>query len=276
MNSIYHFFQSLLLKKKYFKTVEKLSGFPFDENMLSCRNRGIFPDLAIRLNSDKKIFTGGELIELKDSKSYRVSSFNSTIPSRSKNIEKIIHSNTSSILKQMEAAGDDVYSQKQRDVYYLIRGKKGDKIKVCLVSGSFFETIGIDELISESFIQLLNERLSESGENISHEQKQLLSSILSQQDNFRKVRSVDRASVKLRFRIMTEVKAEGNILNSNKYPEISDNSINFLVPFYDDKQRINIYKKLKDVFSPNTFEQLKIFDIKHPFNGKFIVFQADI
>lgn len=80
MYSIYHFFYSLFQQKHLLKKVKKLDEFPFNENLLSCRNDGVFPDMAIRLNKDRKIFTGGELIELKDSDSYTVSSFNSTIP----------------------------------------------------------------------------------------------------------------------------------------------------------------------------------------------------
>ncbi|MDR1493537.1 MAG: hypothetical protein LBT05_12565 [Planctomycetaceae bacterium] len=57
--------------------------------MLSCVNKGVFSDLVIRLNPSGLQFTGGEIIELKDSKSYSVSSFNSTIPTGQKEIEKI-------------------------------------------------------------------------------------------------------------------------------------------------------------------------------------------
>lgn len=276
MNSIFHFYKSLVVNKRHFKNVKKLSEFPFNKNLLSCQNKGIFPDLAIRINTDRNVFTGGELIELKDSKSYAVSSFNSTIPSKSKNIKKIIVGKTSSILKQMEAVGDDVYSLPQRDVYYLIRGRKKDKTKVCLINGAFFETIDIDELISQSFIQVLNERLKESGEKISEEQKDILSSIFSKQENFRKVRTVEKASVKLRFRIMTEVKLEGNILNSHKYPQIKDNTLNFMIPFYGDKQRQDILNNMKLSFKNSLLKSLSIFDIKHPFNGKFIVFQTEL
>lgn len=88
--SIYHFFQSIARQKQLFKKVRKLDQFPFDKKLLACRNDGVFPDMAIRLNKDRKIFTGGELIELKDSDSYSVSSFNSTIPSRNKKMEEII------------------------------------------------------------------------------------------------------------------------------------------------------------------------------------------
>ncbi len=58
------------------------------------------------------------------------------------------------------------------------------------------------------------------GIDVEQNLKDLLISIFSEQESFSKVRNVDKASVKLRFRVMTEVKAEGNILNSNKYPEI--------------------------------------------------------
>ncbi|MDR2171225.1 MAG: hypothetical protein LBP59_13865 [Planctomycetaceae bacterium] len=69
--------------------------------MLSCQNRGVFPDLAIKLNNiDKDIFSGGELIELRDSKSYNVASFNSTIPTGKKEITKVIKGENSIVKKQ--------------------------------------------------------------------------------------------------------------------------------------------------------------------------------
>jgi hypothetical protein len=276
MYSIYHFYKSLVEKKSYFSKVEKLDGFPFDKQLLSCRNEGVFPDLAIRLNKDKSIFTGGELIELKDSDSYTVSSFNSTIPSRSKEISKIITGENSIIKQQMISAGNDIYSLPVRDVYYLVRGRKQKNTKVCLVYGSFFETIRIEELISQSFSQVLEERLKESGEKISKEFKNILLSIFSQQENFSKVRNVEKASVKLRFRIMTEVKAEGNILNPKKYPEIKDNTLNFVLPCHNDDDGKNVLSKAEIVFGKSILRQFNIFKIKHHFNGYFLVLQTSI
>lgn len=276
MYSIYHFYKSLVEKKSYFSKVEKLDGFPFDKQLLSCRNEGVFPDLAIRLNKDKSIFTGGELIELKDSDSYTVSSFNSTIPSRSKEISKIITGENSIIKQQMISVGNDIYSLPVRDVYYLVRGRKQKNTKVCLVYGSFFETIRIEELISQSFSQVLEERLKESGEKISKEFKNILLSIFSQQENFSKVRNVEKASVKLRFRIMTEVKAEGNILNPKKYPEIKDNTLNFVLPCHNDDDGKNVLSKAEIVFGKSILKQFNIFKIKHHFNGYFLVLQTSI
>ena len=276
MYSIYHFFNSLVSKKASFGQVKKLVKFPFDNDLLSCRNDGQFPDMAIRVNKKKEIFTGGELIELKDSDSYVVSSFNSTIPTRKKDISKVITSDSSIIKQQMEKAGNGIYSLPFRDVFYLARGRKKGHTKVCLVNGSFFETISVDNLINKSFSQVLDERLKESGAEISGSVKDILSSIFSEQENFSKVRNVEKASVKLRFRIMTEVKAEGNILNSKKYPEIGDDTLNFVLPCDTEEDEKNIISKAKLVFGENTFNEFKIFKIKHHFNGYFLVFQLPL
>ncbi|MGA2298407.1 MAG: hypothetical protein ABSG15_12750, partial [FCB group bacterium] len=85
---------------------------------------------------------------------------------------------------------------------------------------------------------------------------------------------IDKASVKLRFRIMTEVKAEGNLLNSKKYPEIKDDTLNFIIPFNNKKEEDIIYEKFNLVFSDKDMKHFNIFKIKHYFNGYFIVFQV--
>ena len=270
MYSIYHFFKHLVANKSTLQTVEKLENFPFAKEMLSCRNDGVFPDLAIKINSGNPFFTGGELIELKDSVSYSVSSFNSTIPMGTKEISKVIKSENSTIKRQMEEAGDDVDSLPLRDVFYLVRGKSRNNMKVVLIHGSFFETVKSNSLISQSFEQVLNERLQEKGLDIGGSVKDLLIDIFSEQDSFSKVRNVEKASVKLRFRIMTEVKAEGNILNPKKYPDILDNTINLMIPCHEEQKEVLTLKRFSAVFDLSHF---KCFKIKHHLNGNFTVFQ---
>jgi hypothetical protein len=272
--SIYHFFKTLINNKKYFFEIEKLEDFPFDGTMLACKNAGQFPDLAIRLNIDNPLFTGGELIELKDSQSYNVSSFNSTIPSGQKDIEKLIKSVNGSIKKQMEEAGNNISSLKYRDVYYLIRGKQNENIKITLVHGSFFETVSSSELISQSFEKALEETISKHNIDLNEDTKSLLLIMFSEQESFSKVRNIDKASVKLRFRIMTEVKAEGNILNKNQYPEIDDNTINLIVPLHGEKEIL--MQRFNAVFSADEIKQYKIFVLKHHLNGCFLVFQTNL
>jgi hypothetical protein len=250
-----------------------LENFPFDETMLSCKNAGKFPDLAIRLSSENSLFTGGELIELKDSESYTVSSFNSTIPSGQKDIEKIICSVNSSIKKQMEDAGNHILSLPYRDVYYLIRGKHKGNTKIVLAHGSFFETVKSDTLISQSFEQVLEERLTKYNTQLDENTKSILIDMFSEQESFSKVRNVENASVKLRFRIMTEVKAEGNILNTNQYPDIADNTMNLIVPYQNENDNDITIQRFSNVFDKSEIKEFKIFSLKHQLDGYFLVFQ---
>ncbi len=274
MYSIYHFWKHLVHNKSLFPKIANLSEFNFDKSMLSCTNKGVFPDLAVKLNKQPSDFTGGELIELKDSKSYGVASFNSTVPTGKKNIRKIISSEHGTIFLQMRKAGDDVFSLEERDVYYLIRGRKKSNQKICLVHGSFFETISVEELIAKSFAQVLDERLTKT--DIPQEVKETLGTMFSEQTNFSKVRNVEKASVKLRFRVLTEVKPEGNILNSKMYPGILDDTINFLVPYHSEEERQDVVSKVSLVMGQREMKQIKVFPIKHPLNGWFIAFQVDL
>jgi len=274
MYSIFHFWKDLVRRKKSFSKVSSLDEFDFDGAMLSCVNDAVFPDMAIRLNKDRSLLTGGELIELKDSKSYVVSSFNSTIPTGKKNIRKVIPSENSTTFLQMKDAGDDVFSLEERDVYYLVRGRSKGHQKICLIHGSFFETLEVKELIRQSFAQILEEKLS--GSTISDVDRERLESVFSEQEDFSRVRNVENASVKLRFRIMTEVKPEGNILNPKQYPEIVDDSLNFVAPYQSEAEKEGNIQKMKTVMGANGMKKFKAFSLKHPLNGWFVVFQVTL
>ena len=95
--SIYHFFKSLVENKDLLRGIEVLDDFPLEKSLLSCKRVGQFPDLAIRICKTDELFNGGELVELKDSKSYSVSSFNSTIPTGTKEIAKVIKGENSEV-----------------------------------------------------------------------------------------------------------------------------------------------------------------------------------
>lgn len=79
--------------------------------------------------------------------------------------------------------------------------------------------------------------------------------------------------MKLRFRIMTEVKAEGNILNARKYPEIKDNTINLVVPMRSAKDEALTLRRFISVFGGSGMARFDRFKIKHLLNGYFSVFQ---
>ena len=75
---------------------------------------------------------------------------------------------------------------------------------------------------------------------------------------------------------MTEVKAEGNILNSKKYPEIADNILSFVIPNHTEDDKIISINSMFSVFGKHESEKFRVFPIKHHFNGYFLVFQINL
>lgn len=277
--SVYHLFRELLNESKYLKSNNKLESFPFNKDRISCKNKGKFPDVALRLNPGNKLLPGGELIEMKDSKSYSVTSFNSTIPTGTKKIIDIITGDNNKIAKQMEAAGDDINALPERDVFYLARGRSDktfSKTKVCLVHGSFFCTISVEQLIQESFGEALNSRLKEMDLEMPVDKKLEFISLFSQRHIFSSVRTVEKASVKLRFRIMSEARKEANIFNDSQYPLILDDSANLILPLTSVKTANHYVSIMKQVFSKKEYEQLKVTALKHRIDGEFLLFQKQI
>lgn len=110
--------------------------------------------------------------------------------------------------------------------------------------------------------------------------RQQLLDVFSEQQTFSRVRYVEEASVKMRFRIMTEVKAGANILNPNQYPQIGDNTLNFAVPCHSNTEQNQQYDKMKIAFEEmkceSLFSQMDFFILQHHFNGKFLVFQTQL
>lgn len=273
MSSIYEFWEILLSKKRLLKESVRLGDFPYEHKILSYIKTGIgFPNLCVKI--DKKKNSGGELIKIKSRNKYLIAPFKSSIPTGKKNIRDIIPSENSVIFKQMQEAGDDVYSLEEREVYYLVRGQKRGSQKICLVHGSFFETVKADDLVRDSFAQVLDEELTDSG--ISEEVKDKLKSVFSRQESFSRARNVEKASVRLRFRVMTEVKPEGNILNASQYPEIEDDTLNLVLPYHSEEEKADIHENMQLAFGEAGLKKIKAFSIKHPLNGRFAVYQVGL
>ena len=263
--SVFHFFAHLLKKKDLFRGQEELEHFPFDEKLIEHKWRGKFPDMALRVcdaNAENPLRRGGELIELKSSRGYGVASFNSTIPTGVKNLaDSDISLESATVLPV-------------RQVYYLVRGfNKSGAVKVCLVHGSFFETVSAKDLITGAFEQAIT--AADKGGKLSEEEKGKFIAVMSEQAAFSTTRKVDNASVSLRFRVMSEVRKEANILKS--YTEIGDDTLNLVVPLHGDsenarrgeEERINAVAKETGIWDENR----PPFRIKHPLNGYFWVRQ---
>jgi hypothetical protein len=221
MHSIYHFFCHLAHRRAAF--AGELAAFPFPQAMLVCQNKGIFPDLVLRLNTERTLFTGGELIELKESQSCNIASFNSTVPTGEKAIRDLLDSNPS-INGAMHNLGESPEDVPIRQVFYLIKGVCKGSLRVCLVHGRYFETISVTQLIKEAFRKVIADMADpEQG------RFELPESLAFRQIDFSQTRHIEGAAVSLRFRIMTQAEPAANILK-----QLTGHRLSFIVPSPDE------------------------------------------
>jgi hypothetical protein len=249
-----------------FLSKQSLDELDYEKSLIAARSRGQFPDIVLRISRDGDTMTGGELIELKDSKSgYGVASFNSTIPTGKKPVAAL----GKAVLRQMGAEAEALAI---REVYYLVRGRQEKRVKVCLTHGSFFETVPESTLLTEAFLKLLDESLPE----MDAEMRAKIASVFTQRTAFSQTRDVKNASVKLRFRVMTEVKPEGNPLNSAHYPQIPDDSLNLIVPIQRSGDARRAVDRLCAALGYVRSAPFGMGVLKHPFNGRFLVLQCPL
>ena len=222
-SSAYHFFARLMERRGYFVQDNKLEDFAFPRDMIVAESRSRFPDLVLKTNQYGPL-AGGEFIELKDTKSYRISSFNSTLPSATKPVSLL----SNNMKDQLLQVGEDLESVPQRDVYYLIRGMRrttaSPLAKTVFVSGSFFETVPTGEVLTSAFEQVAAASTSEDVDVSEFTQHFDI-----QQAYFAETRRVEGSSISVRFRVMAEVDARANLLSDREYPMIGDNTLTMLV-----------------------------------------------
>ena len=299
-SSIYHFFEDLYQRKSFLVSGKiKPDSFPYKDELLSLKgSKGQFPDLAIRINEDGNQYTGGELIEVKDSTSgYNIASFNSTMPSGAKLIKDIAPRGSKIFKEMVEAENknrkvkteDVVFSLEQREVYYLIRGKKKDSIKICLVHGSFFETTSINSTLQSAFEQVIDEAISDTQKHTDIDLEDAKSKIPNldwKQNHFSSTRRVEKSAISLRFRVMSQVVKEANLLNSSQYPCLKDNTLNFVLPLKiksNDKvikiEKSNHKKSLSRAFKNKKLpDEIKNFVMNHNIqkDWQYIVFHCPL
>lgn len=292
-SSIYHFFVNLVSRRGYFADdLEEFNHYP--EYMISIRSK-TFPDFILKCNkTPDSQFTGGEFIELKTTKSYRIASFNSTIPTGKKDISVL----TKIILNNLREMGELPEDLSVREVFYLIQGrnetsKLAPRKKVCLVHGSFFETIPVDRLLKSAFAHVVSDSKS-----YAHAAESNFLENMDRQELFSKTREVEGASVKVRFRVMSEVHPKANLLSTEQYPLISDDTLSFLVPVEDfdgieveinnlwswnniptSIKNLNAFKLLNQSYEDVDFNHkndTKIGILQHPLNGPFLLAQAKL
>ncbi len=234
-----------------------------------------FPDFLFKVRKLEKKYVGGSLIELKDSKSGNVASFNSTIPTKHKNLTEIdiINGNTLvsriAAIKDGELVTNELYFEFERRCFYLIRThKESERVKVSIVDGSFFETVSKEHLFYQMFLNVLRKHMEKKKIELPKETLEKVEEALSHitdQTIIASSQIIKGASVKPRLRIMAEVHPEGNP-HSTFYPEITEGSFNLIL------QSSPEVKKIEEELSAQ-IPEIEIFSIRHKRNGEHRVFQ---
>jgi hypothetical protein len=193
------------------------------------KNSGLFPDFVLAWD-DRGTFGNGALLELKDSRGDSIASFNSTIPTRFKSLEDVEDIGGSSLVATAAALRDYPHSasgehrSSQRHCFYLVRTRGGDagNVRISLLEGSFFETLPKNALLEEVWGQIIRE--SEIPET---QRAQMINWLgrLKQRD-IAQSRTIRKASVKPRFRIMAEAHGDANV---HRYPEIGPRTVNLVL-----------------------------------------------
>lgn len=292
VSSVFHFFAHLMERRGYFGQDDKLDNFDFPAHLIATRGgKQSFPDIVLKTNVDEAL-TGGEFIELKDSDSMRPSSFNSTLPTAVKPFDIL----SKKMLNQLYELGETPEELPDREVYYLIRGKKkatpSPISKTVLVGGKFFETVSVETLLGGAFDQVANELAK-----YSDVQPNFVDDIFFEQRAFAASRRVEGASASVRFRVMAEVDPDANLLLESRFPAICDDTLTLLVAddsLPGDDEFANSYEwhsvpgvievspsftNLESAYNeinPELKLATSVFVLQHPKNGPFFAAQASI
>ena len=287
-SSVFHFFTHLTVQRQDLAIPDKLEDFDFPRHMIAVEQSQSFPDFILKTNRDSE-FTGGEFIELKNRKAYQIPSFNSAIPTSI----KLISALPNTVIDALHNAGEVPDAVPERDVYYLIRGiKTSSALKTVLVSGAFFETTSIEDVLDDAFEQVVGDSTSQSIDTSA-----LAEQFFVRQSNFAAQRHVEGASISIRFRVMAEVDKQANLLVAKRYPMIGDNTLSFVshdseLPSgsdttpqfaWDDAPDLisscNAYSRLGQAFEeidPSLKSITRVSILRHPLNGPFFMAQAPI
>jgi len=255
-------------------SVDRLKTQGIDKRLLYSESQQ-FPDFLFKVRKCREKYVGGSLIELKDSKSGNVASFNSTIPTKYKSLEDIDVINGNNLVSRIAAIKDgelainDSYFKFERRCFYLIRThRESNKVKVSIVDGSFFETVPKDHLFYQMFLNVLRAHIKKKRIELPKETLEKVEEALSHitdQTIIASSQIIEGASVRPRLRIMAEVHPEGNP-HSKFYPEIAGESFNLIL------QSSPHVKKLEKELSAQ-IPEIEVLSIRHRRNGEHTVFQ---
>ena len=136
-----------------------------------------------------------------------------------------------------------------------------------MIDGSFFETVPKNYLISQMFLNILEQHRVKKKLDISVAKLNEIKTLLAQvtdQTIIASSQSIDKASIKPRFYITAEANPEGNP-HSQHYPQIEEKTINFILPQ-------NLFTVELQTHLLGSIPELAQFTLQHKRNGKYVVF----
>jgi hypothetical protein len=244
------------------------------ERRLLYSKSNLFPDFLFKVRKIGDSFICGSLLELKDSKGGSIASFNSTIPTKFKNMEEIDVINGKSLVSRIASLIDGVlpmgeYYTFDRYCFYLVRTHRcTKKAKLSIVDGSFFETIPKESLLYNLFLQVIRNHIAKRHLEIPEKTLEDINALLkniTDQTIIAKSRVIEGASVRPRLRIMAEVHAEGNPHSSRHYPQVQEGTFNLILQKTQEVDEVEAYILEK-------VPEVKRFTICHKRNGPHVVF----
>jgi len=196
-----------------------IEDYRFDDELVAYRSKRSFPDIILR---------NGAMIEVKDSKSSTVTSFNSTYPSGAKSVIDLEETSGQTKRSMREALreteGSPEFDEK-RDVYYLVRTNRNGNPTVSFVHGSYFGD-SESSAIAETLGDVLGEIRPDVDEDRYDELLKLIDDEPYVRNHFSRTRKTS-TGVKIRYRIMYEV---DNDLNPNEHPAVPSGAVSLIVP----------------------------------------------
>ena len=269
MYNIYHFFRSLVDIRPAFLNESKMVKWVCGSHVSSYFSRSRFPTMALRLKP-RAIPTGGELISVMESKTYSVPPFKSHIPAGAVSIESLGHKKSCAVTRQMRTNGEDWRWLPVREVYYLIRGRRFSSTLVCLVHGSFFETVSCKQVVRKTLDRVLADYGDQDKQRFTPAALDSLARMLSQEIFSNRRRKIAETTVEFKLSIRAEVEHEVDILSPAYYPEIKDNTINLVIPYRSKDDFRGAWHYLKTALREEWGKGQKHI-IQHPYRGKFFV-----
>lgn len=193
------------------------------------KESGVFPDFLLGLD-DAPTFGNGVLLELKDSVSDAIASFNSTIPTRFKSLEDVYRTTRKTIvvnaarLYEFPLSVNPGYLIRPRACFYLVRthSRNVAKVRISLIEGSFFETLPKEELLAQVWNQVLD-----AGGVMPADRSHIVEMLASLgQAEIARSREIEGASIKPRLRLMAEVHDDARL---HSYSEIIPRTLNLVI-----------------------------------------------